>query len=340
MTQQGYLIARNRRADAFFTSASSYDRPSWVALTEAKKYATAEMAQAAATKLYRHGAYEARIVSLQEAMAFDFPEEDMAGKKQEIPPMELPNDEEALAQQSDEGGMVAAEQQPASDGDENNGGEDDELEDLVDQASGEEPGMKPRNSSAGEELAQRLSSGEGGLDGGGLDDDREQGLGESAEMPAKPPADAQPSENDKTANKLPKTPAIKYKDPSEEENPADDESANSVILPHDQKIKIPAEVMTALNTAIAEFDKGATYAGNQNDDKASFCMTVADAFKSLKANLDFGTVAGLKSAQINMTSWMNPITSHLPEVVQKFIYMGGKKQTLQNMFDMKRPSRV
>lgn len=327
MTPQGYLIARNRSADAFFTSASSYDRPSWVALTEAKKYATAELAQAAATKLYRHGAYEARIVSVQEAMAFDFPPEDAEGKKQDVAPVALPNDEEALAQQSDKGEMVAAEQQPAPDGDENNGGLDDELEDLVDQASGEEPGMKPRNSESGEELAQRLSSGEGGL-------------GESATMPAKPPLDAQPSENDKTADKLPKTPAIKYKDPSELENPADDESANSVILPHDEKIKIPSEVMTALNTAIAEFDKGATYAGNQNDDKASFCMTVADAFKSLKANLDQGTVAGLKAAQVNMTSWMNPITSHLPEVVQKFIYMGGRKPTLQNMFDMKRPSRV
>lgn len=331
MTQQGYLIARNRSADAFFTSASSYDRPKWVPLAEAKKYPTAELAEAAASKLYRHGAYEARIVSLQEAMSFDFPDEDIDGKKQDIAPMELPNDEEAMAEQGDKGEMVAAEQQPAVDGDQNNGGQDDELEDLVDQAGGEEPSMKPRNSESGEELAQRLSSGEGGLDSR---------IGESATMPAKPPLDAQPSENDKTANKLPKTPAIKYKDPSELENPADDESANSVILPHDEKIKIPAEVMTALNTAIAEFDKGATYAGNQNDDKASFCMTVADAFKSLKANLDQGTVAGLKAAQVNMTSWMNPITSHLPEVVQKFIYMGGRKPTLQNMFDMKRPSRV
>ncbi len=72
--QTGYLITRSKAKTEFFTSSSSYDRPQWKGLRESTVYPTVEMAQSALTKLLKNGlSYEARLVSLQEAMTFEFP---------------------------------------------------------------------------------------------------------------------------------------------------------------------------------------------------------------------------------------------------------------------------
>lgn len=324
MSNPGYLIARNRAEDSFFTSASSYDRPRWTPLKESKVYATAELADAATKKLMRHGAYEVRIVSLAEAMSFEFP--DAADKT-----ATLPNQE-----QDKKNGMVANDQEetcPSCDrcpcecheGDDPDSENSADLEAVVDDAAGISP--EGRNTEAGEDLAKRLSAGKGGL-------------GESATMPAKPPLDAKPDENDKTVVDVKPVEKIKYSNPSTVSDDEDTKMFQTGALPNDAKVKVPSEVMADLSAAIATFDECAEFSKSQNDDKASFCMTTAEAFKSIQQDLKLGTVAGVKAAQIKVTSWMNPITSHLPVSVQKFIYMGGRKPSLLDMFDQKRLTKA
>lgn len=64
----GYVIAQNKRAEKYFTSSSSYDRPQWIPITEATTYPTADIAQAAATKLWKNGSYSACVRNLSEAL--------------------------------------------------------------------------------------------------------------------------------------------------------------------------------------------------------------------------------------------------------------------------------
>ena len=76
MNKQGYLIGRSGSTPEYFTSASAYDRPQWVSLTEATVFPTPELAQVAAKKLWQYGAYSANLISVTEALDALPPEED------------------------------------------------------------------------------------------------------------------------------------------------------------------------------------------------------------------------------------------------------------------------
>lgn len=345
MKTEGYVIARNRKTNQFFTSTSSYDRPSWINVNEATVYLTPEMAHQAAIKLAKNGSYECRAVSLAEAIGFSLPPTmGVVGR----PGKEL----EVDIQPDGEGGteMVAADSsgdpeaqldQDPDDNEDVNAIVDDELDadqteelggqygdevDGPDEFGNDEkmPNTDIRLSSGGNELSQRLSRGRGGL-------------GESETMPAKPPLDLPGDGNKDTVLDAKKPEEIKYKDPANKQDQSPESKLDySGAYPHADKVKIPSDVISELKASIKEFKDCAEQSNTRDDAKASFCMTVADAFSQLLDNIELGTVEGIKQAQIHMTSYMNPIVAHLPVSVQKFIYMGGRKPTLKDLFDTKR----
>lgn len=163
---------------------------------------------------------------------------------------------------------------------------------------------------------------------------RKSSVKESETMPAKPPLDGKDTDNTTTAATLnAKIDKIDL---------TGDARANDFTVSsqqHDDKINVPANVLSDLKSVIDEFTKEANDKNTRDDTRASFCMTVASAFQQLMDDLKLGTVGGVKQAQIHVTSWMNPITSHLPVSVQKFVYMGGQKPTLKNLFDEKREDK-
>lgn len=352
MRTEGYVIARNRKVDKFFTSSSAYDRPSWIPISEATVYLTPELAQKAAIKLAKAGAYECRVVPVKEAMSFELPADPKRPISQSAGEMEVD------IQPDGEGGteMVAADSDVPCEQcehcpctcDEDPEGVDDIVDDelgMTDTDGGDldsvegddldmdefgDTSMNPNTDialdSGGKRLARRLAVGQGGL-------------GESATMPAKPPLDAPSDGNKKTAIDLPAPKEIEFKDPANKANKPDTDLTNSGANKHDDKVKVPANVMADLKAAIAEFNKCAETSSTRDDTKASFCMTVAAAFSELLADLETGTTESIKMAQVHMTSWMNPITANLPASVQKFVYMGGRAPTLKDLFDDKREQR-
>jgi hypothetical protein len=342
MNNEGYVIARNRARKEFFTSSSAYDRPVWTPVTEATVYPTADMAQKAALKLATRGsAYEARIVSLKEVLTLD--DLKMASARgdtvDKAPKLDVDianadpltvgagDEMEVDVQPDGEGGMemVAQDQGDACevcmhcpctcDPDE------DGVDDLVDATINGEAPPGAELDMMGDEMS-------------GLDPARPRM--ESVTMPAKPPLDGAPAENKKVAIDLPIVPVIKYKDAAEEADKPDTDLTTSGAMAHDEKVKVPAEVMSDLRSTISDFTKCAELSNGRDDTKGSFCMTVVSAFEELEDLLKVGTVEAVKMAQVKVTSWMNPITSHLPVSVQKFVYMGGRKPTLKDLFDTKK----
>jgi len=157
-------------------------------------------------------------------------------------------------------------------------------------------------------------------------------------MPAKPELDAKPDENDDRIPDLtePKINDLTYTDPDViNDKPATD-LTTATSLPHAEKVKVPGEVMTSLKDAIDVFTRCANFNNGRDDIEGSFCMTVVNALEELEANLDLGTVEGIKQAQIKMSSWMNPITTNIPELVRDYVYRGGRKPSLKDLFDVKK----
>lgn len=318
MSKPGYVIAKNKAVNAFFTSASAFDRPSWVGVNEAKVYPTPELAEKAAKKLYGYGAYEARIVTVSEAMAFELPDENVSddphaadlspeeGEKVEMVAIVQGGDEEPIHQGDETKGVEGAV-------DANLGIDDEADRAAIDAALDAEEDLE------GEQVA-------GGPDGAPI-------VGESETMPAKPPLDAQPSENKNTAMDLPKTPVIKYHEKATDNDEEATELDKSGAWSHDAKVKTPANVIKDLKDAIAAHQHSAEVSNKKNDAKASFCLTVAGAFEELLDDLEQGTAEGIKSAQIHMTSWMNPITVLLPQSVQQFVLLSGRKPSLKDFFN-------
>lgn len=509
--KQGYVIAKNKAANAFFTAASSYDRPNWVQLDESKVYHSIEMAERAVKKICTYGAYEARLVPLAELMDFEMPDGSTirsGGDTEELPPNGKKKDMVAITQgdddteihQGDEDDDVEADVDDAlgigdnrravdvaldaEDKEDDLEGGDVRLGDLGESEQVNELSMNTLSSyanKAGRSIASLRDRDERGDQQAGdkrvlrrkasaraiskvsgvqdsrramesveqldelsaktlrsysdkavagwpktpsakkptrmatiakadaLADDKEEienvkskfktnvnedrdtsndkeeidprvltranlerdlkgidmartqalnsgdrqrvqelnsqfrelrnqlwDLKESDTMPAKPPLDAKPSENKDTALDLKKPETIKYKNPANVEDGEDTSLNKSGAWEPNAKVKLPANVKSDLTAAIAAFNKTADYSNKVDDARASFAMTVAAAFQDLLNALEQETAEGIKAAQIKMTSWMNPITSHLPVSVQKFVMMGGRKATLQDLFDAKR----
>lgn len=355
-----YVIAKNKGRKAFFTTASSYDRPQWVAVKEAKVYTTAELAESAAKKLYKYGAYEARIMTLNEAIQLELPpeedtrsaeddaEREMVAIKQSADPEVDPSEVETsadvdmeaqvdtklgIADQADRAAIDSV-LDAESDAEGNpQGNPDDEFADP-DTISGEvDPFADPQDINGAEQVA-------GGPDGAPIT--RVGRLGqryptnESATMPPRREGVAKPEENDKTAVDVKMPEVIKYKD-KDEQDPALTSDDGSKGETEDEKVRVPANVLSELRAAIAKHEKEVKQ-HERDEIRASFSMTVVDAFKAVLEQLEMGTVASIKCAQICMTSWMSPITALLPASVIKFVTSGGRSLSLKERFNEKRGS--
>lgn len=157
-------------------------------------------------------------------------------------------------------------------------------------------------------------------------------------MPARPGNDpAAPSENDTTAATMkdPKSTMVDFEDPVGEEDKPETDLTYAVAHEHDEKVKVPAEVMSQLKAVVADFKKAAEDNNMVNDVKGSFALTAASALQRLVDDLELGTVAGVKQAQYHMSSYMSPIVNHIPADVVNFIGRGGRKSSLKDLFNVK-----
>jgi hypothetical protein len=164
---------------------------------------------------------------------------------------------------------------------------------------------------------------------------------ESASMPKRPDDQGNAPSDDKNPQLIPnltepKFAEIAHEDPVAHDRKPETDLDYSGAYQHGEKVKVPANVMVALKDSINVFRKAADYNNMRDDAVASFSMTVVGALEELQDALSLGTVDSIKQAQIKMTSWMNPITTNIPEVVRDFVLRGGRQPSLKDLFDMKR----
>lgn len=349
--KQGYVIAENNLVKGFFTASSAYDRPQWRSINEATVYVSAELANQAMKKLLKNGSYSSRIVPLSEL----YKEVDMEPRNQQIQAQGLPPADELGDESGMEAGTVddemtaddteevcpTCEHEPCtcedsdedSDEDDMNVDTDEDGDTTFDFKLGDANGGPDENEQEADPRfdGRRL----GMVQMSPMGAPRKIGAMESATMPAKPLADAQPSENDTTAaNQNAKIDDLKINDPAQI-----GKDENEIAGDLDAKVKVPADVTSELKATIAKFDKQAEKSKTSDDANASFCMTVADALRALEQDLSTGTVGGVKKAQIHLSSYMSPITSNIPATVLKFINKGGQKTSLKDMFNAKRDEK-
>lgn len=318
MTKEGYVVARNRKTEQYFTSTSSYDRPRWTAVKEATVYMSAELAQKAAVKLGINGAYGACIIPLKEAMSFQMPDE-------QLPPSDMqpqnPDGMEMDIGPDGNGGteMTAADQEEPCEQCQHSPCTCDHGDDVDDDIAAHFDDM-------GDKISDPSDPGMVGdeQDGESVDDLVDDELKNQPRSPRMESIDT-------TVHK------ITYANAAQTD--AEDTTAHAPDAELDAKVKVPSEVISDLKAAIAKFDKDGKEYDKRDDARASFSMTIAGAFEELLDLLQQGTVEGVKMAQVKMTSWMNPITSNLPVSVQKFIFTGGKKATLKDLFDTKKSEK-
>ena len=282
------------------------------------------MAESAAKRLYAHGAYEARIITLNEALPPDV--------------AERPTPAEADAQGQPKGEMVAQVQ-----GDANNV--------VVDNSQREVDGDAEVDASVDEilgiEQADRAAvdvalDAEDDLDAGDLPSDETvvSKVSESLTHPEKKDNPAAPDENKTTAVDIKAPEVIKYKDNAFVDG-EDTDLCTQTVPTDDEKMPTPSNVISDLKKAIAEFEKCAEKSsGDVTQVKAgSFDMTAASSFGDLLKDLEDGTGAGVKRAQVRMTSWMNVLTSVLPVSVQRYVLNSGRKSSLKQLFDDKKAAK-
>lgn len=456
MNKQGYLIGRSKTGGEYFTSSSAYDRPQWVALTEATIFPTADLAQAAAKKLWQYGVYSASPVQVMEALSEleDDLDDELDPSLEGLPPEDIetlgeptdelnPDDESAYGGDGEldgEGvpaidgtddesaygadGELDGEGVPAIDGtdDESTYGADGELDgapvkgnfefELPDDEDEDDENaisdielklMKRPTMEAVDENGDRTfqtfaawkravkainPSAEfyGDKDIGGA-----KGIGEwdgeTGLIFAKALRDKWSNEktnesiiteiskttlksylrkavkstkelvdkgdmvkgvsrakkaawaSGKLKEKMFETAEVKIKDPVTVcDKSAVQDYANA---PGCDKITIPASIKSSLSTAVSKFKSSAAKYDKRDDVQSSQDLTVQDALQQLLDDLSAGTLEGVKQAQIHMTSYMTPITQHIPADVVKFIAKGGKQDSLKDMFStMKESKRV
>lgn len=331
MAQTGYVITRAKNLKEYFTTSSAYDVPKWVELKEATEFPTAELAHHAAKKLWMKGNFSAKVVPVSEITIDDL--RDLMGDGvTDRPPLDNTdsyNETDPLA--SDEADDALPDDE--TDVEDENGCEwvcpDDEDEDTPDDLEDDlEDEMDDRPDG---DITMSLEMPP-------EEDDImiKRGMRESTIMPKKPQLDAKP--DDKKPGLIPNLKSgedIKLKDPTVTDKKSSSDFSYAGSMEHDEKVKVPVDIRSSLNGVIATFRKCSDDSISSGD-RASFCKTVAGALDALAKDLDMGTVGGIKQAQIHMTSYMSPITSHIPADVAKFIAMGGKKSSLKNLFDDKR----
>ena len=313
MKKQGFIIAKNGIETEFFTSKSSYDHPIWLPLTEATIYPTAEIAQNALLKLLKYGAYSAKLVEAS-SMEFEFPDEGPNKDQENIVQTDAPEDEMTTGQLSDD-----STDELNLDDDDIEMGDDFEKDEELEDIEGEFGSIPPRDeiptddeSMAPEENEQSFLS----------------------PMERKMMAGKRPSHstgNGPVREGLDsKAEVIKFKQKAGAE--CDTNFADGIEpLHHD--VKIPSNVLKALRDSIAVYNDAADFNNGRDDAQASMSLTIADALRTIEDCLNLGTHEGLKQAQIKITTFMNPITTHFPPEVIDYLYKSGRQpMSLKDIF--------
>ncbi len=335
---QGFVIARNKSADVFFTSGSSYDYPKWISITEATVYPTAELAQLAATKLWKYGNYSASVRSLAEAMPFQPPK---TIEPEPIDPSKTPSDFDSQQEiGSDEQIEDPESEMKAGQGDDFDPDEvnlddedietidDDEFVDDEDDAEFDD-----------DELGEEEPDFENELE---PSDDEFENAPEENEISFETPI-----EQNMRRGKSSKYPqgqgpimgesgiptdvtTIKYKQQVNE--PADVNFSDEIGALHNPH-KTPADIIQSLKNDIAEFENVYEYNNGKDDSQASMALTISSAMKDLLTDLEQGTIEGLTQAQIRLSSYMGPILTNIPTDVKDYLYKRGRQPIkLKNIF--------
>lgn len=92
-----------------------------------------------------------------------------------------------------------------------------------------------------------------------------------------------------------------------------------------KEINVPRNVMRAIKTSIDTFNKAADFNNGKDDSQASMALTIATALKTLEDCLKLGTHEGLTQAQIQFSTFMNPITTNIPDVVKDYLIKFGRQ---------------
>lgn len=350
----GYVIVPFRTAKQYFTASSAYDRPRWVDLTEASVFLTPELAQSAVKKLWTGGAISAKVIPLSELARLDMemPDEEMDG-------IEEPAGDEMVADR--QGNEMGDEMRgTCSDCDcdpcECDGEQDGDIGldggDVLDDKLGDELGDKlDRKASFQDEedslLAQHLRA-ESGMEGEetarlhpkelAMLGKKRVDMKEAFKVPQRPGNDpAKPTENKTTVANMtdPKSKQVDFADPVGKEDKPTTDLTYATAHPHSDAVKVPTEIKSQLKAVVDQFAKEAKDKEFVDDNQGSFALTAAAALQQLLDDLETGTVEGIKQAQIHMTSFMNPITQHIPADVVTFIARGGRKPTLKDLFGVK-----
>lgn len=300
-----FVIAEKKAVKAFFTSTSSYSRPKWIALDEATKYFTADAADRAVRLLWKNGSYSAQIIPLDEAMDITFGPERRASEMGQDQDFDSDYDSEI-----------------------------DDIESEIDEPIGE-----PTDSEIDDECCDDSGSPEVTTftiirsDAPAPNDEDD-----SDELDDGLPADFDDLEDDLEDEHSDETDDLESVDDDEQDEfrrPAVRESADVEQIKSDkveEKIKLPADLRKKMTDVASSCEKEAKAYEQRDENRASFCRTVANAVKDILADIDQGTPEGFKSAQLYIAGLMSPIQHKLPSDAVTFIMRGGSKPTLGDIF--------
>jgi len=98
----------------------------------------------------------------------------------------------------------------------------------------------------------------------------------------------------------------------------------------DQKIKVPAKILSELKRVIGEVTKESEKSKPRDEDRASYYEDTAEALQIVHDELSKKTVQGLKQAQYLSQRMMNVQRALMPDTVWKFLVDGGVKRSLKS----------
>ncbi len=322
---QGFLIARTKRADTFFTSTSSYDRPQWLLINEATVYPSAEIAQQAVNKLWKNGSYSASVVPLSEEMQMDPIKPDELADEQF--PEERPEDQMQAGTIEDTPDEISLDDDEVESLDNDDVPEDDIGERFGSDLDREHSDRFPEENEQSflSPLEQTVHKGQRPTPS------KISKFGESAYPTShKNQSEAKPSENKTTAADLPKPSTVKFK---QTVGTPSDVNFGTELDRLDNPNKTPDNIITLLKNGIKEFNTAADYNNGKDDAQASMALTIASAMEDILADLQQGTIEGLKQAQIRITTYWNGITTNFPPEVIDYLYKSGRQpMNLKNVF--------
>lgn len=367
------VVNKSSRTPTFFTSSSAYDRPRWVQIKEATKYTSDIAALNAVSKLRVKNILTAMtVMPLSEAIELVMPDQLTA-----INSADSLNGDEWSQQVDTDGGTTSVQSNifapvnPENDSAEVNYDDESEIDDDEESCDDDESEIDSSDEFDiedepteidGEDVSSVYNVVGSGADGNGI----AMGTGPQAALVSLAMGMRE------SVNDLPVTETVeevaarirgdkkrfgKSMNGSREDN---DTTAATSKIPFqkmfnkdfsnnefvtiaasngDDPVDVPTEVLVDLKKVIDEFDD-CVNTGDGNVDRVSYCMTVADALRTVQGALEERTVSGIKQAQIKMSGFMNPITMMIPPSVVKFIASGGRLSSLKGLFDQKRSERT